>query len=187
MAVTLLVACDGDSPAGPARDSLRVGTWGGDSAGIIVNDTIVHVHINCTYGDFPGPVELDANGQFSVRGSYQLRAFPIVTGPTMPALFTGVLDGNELSGTVVVIDTIEIRLVGVGPVRVRFGREPELGPCPICAVPGNRMGMTGPASADQFVTNSTTMPSTAPIPARKRHPPRRPGSPPRVQNTTAPH
>ena len=115
-----------------AGDDLRVGTWGGDDAAAQVEPTTVHVHVGCTKGDFPAPVDLDAQGRFSVPGSYVLRAFPIEVGPALPAQFAGVVQGTRLTMTIAVNDTVEKKLVVLGPVTVFFGREPRMGPCPIC-------------------------------------------------------
>ncbi len=45
------------------------GTWGGDNAGLIVNDNDVHVHIGCTLGDAVGPIRTDADGKFEATGT----------------------------------------------------------------------------------------------------------------------
>src|SRR4051812_38603057 len=74
---------------------IAVGTWGGDSAALIVGDTAIHLHIACTFGDISGRVTPDATGFFHARGSYVLRAYPITVGPSMPAEFTGQRHGNE--------------------------------------------------------------------------------------------
>ena len=131
--------CHADAFDGPPADGkLAVGTWGGDSAGVIVTDTLTHVHIGCTYGDIPRRVVLDADGRFTVAGSFLLRAYPVAIGPTMPAQFSGRVSGSTLTITVTVSDTIEGRTVIRGPASVRFGKEPKLGPCPICVTPGDR-------------------------------------------------
>ena len=136
-----LATCDSDSFVGPPPTELAGGTWGGDRAGVIVNDSVAHVHIGCTYGDFPAPIALDAETRFSVSGQYLLRAYPVAIGPSMPAQFAGVVRGKELTLTVAVNDTIEKKLVVLGPVTVVFGREPSMGPCPICADPADsRLG-----------------------------------------------
>jgi hypothetical protein len=122
----------GDSPTFPGRERLEVGTWGADNAGVIVDDTLAHVHIGCTFGGFGAPVHLDGDGRFSVPGSYTLRAFPVAIGPSLPAQFAGLVEGNRLTLTVAVNDTVEKKLVILGPVAVTFGREPRMGPCPIC-------------------------------------------------------
>ena len=119
----------------PAGVALATGTWGGDNAGLIVDDTIAHVHVGCTFGNFPAPVVLDESGRFNVSGSYMLHAYPIAVGPSSPAQLAGVLQANRLTLTVAVNDTVEKKLVVLGPVVVLFARDPKLGPCPICRVP----------------------------------------------------
>ena len=114
-------------------DNLRVGTWGGEDAAVQVEPANVHVHVGCTKGDFPAPVDLDAQGRFSVPGTYVLRAFPIEIGPALPAQFAGVVQGTRLTMTIAVNDTVEKKLVVLGPVVVVLGREPRMGPCPICS------------------------------------------------------
>jgi hypothetical protein len=50
----------------------------------------------------------------------------------VPAQFTGTISGSHLTLIVAVNDTVERRIRVLGPVTVRLGREPEMGPCPIC-------------------------------------------------------
>ncbi len=114
---------------------LALGTWGGDGAGLIVSDTTAHLHIGCTKGDFPRPPMLDAGGRFDVAGSYILRAYPLEIGPSLPARFTGTARGSHVIVTVVVNDTVAKQVVTLGPATVVRGREPRLGPCPICRTP----------------------------------------------------
>jgi len=134
-AVALAVAtCEG-SPVDLEGTTLAEGTWGGDDVAAIVTDSLLHVHFGCTNGDFPAPVVLDADGRFSVSGEYLVRAYPVAIGPTMPAEIAGVVLGRDLTMTVAVNDTIEKKLVVFGPSTVRLGVEPQMGPCPICAVP----------------------------------------------------
>ena len=118
-----------------AGDRLPTGTWGGDNAGLIVNDTVAHAHVGCTYGNFPAPVALDQDGRFNVPGDYLLRAYPIAVGPSLPAQFAGVVEGTRLTLTVAVNDTVQKKLVVLGPVTVTLGATPRLGPCPICQTP----------------------------------------------------
>src|SRR4029078_10306724 len=86
IAIVAVAACGtGSSVLPPQGAALAVGTWGGENAGLIVDDTIAHVHVGCTYGNFPGPVALDETGRFNVSGSYVLRAYPVAVGPALPA------------------------------------------------------------------------------------------------------
>ena len=175
-------ACNPEATDGPPSDGLvAVGTWGGDSAGVIVNDTVAHVHIGCTYGDLSGRVTLDANGRFTRSGSFLLRAYPVAIGPTMPASFSGRVTGKTLTLTVTVSDTVNNVTVVRGPVSVRLGTDPRLGPCPICRVPGDRasafapmvalrqpwyqriIGWLAPRARDTAATLPTRSPPAAPL------------------------
>ena len=136
-----VLAC-ADAPVAPV-DATRIaaGTWGGSGAGVIVTDSALHVHIGCSFGDVLGVVALNANGTFSSDGSYMPRAYPIAIGPAVPARFSGKVQGRALTITVIVNDTVTKMERVYGPVVVTYDREPQLGPCPICRVPG----MTAPA------------------------------------------
>lgn len=123
------------SPTDLEGTALAEGTWGGDDAGALVSDTLVHVHFGCTNGDFPAPVVLDADGRFSVSGEYHLHVYPVAIGPAMPAELAGVVRGKDLTMTVAVNDTIADELVVLGPTTVRLGREPRMQVCPICEMP----------------------------------------------------
>jgi hypothetical protein len=131
----LLVAglgCASEDKIAPDGNQLAVGEWGGNNAGILVSDSVAHVHIDCTLGDFKMPVTLDSEHRFNVAGNYVLRAFPVQLGPSLPAQFAGVINGNELTFTVAVNDTVEKRLVALGPFKVYYQRSAMMGPCPIC-------------------------------------------------------
>src|SRR6476661_3785029 len=130
-AALTVAACGGQSVTGSAH-VLTPGTWGGENAGAILDDTVAHVHIGCTLGNFPLPTVVDDQGRFSADGNYTLRAYPIAVGPELPAVFTGVVNGNRLTLSVAVDDTVEKKLVPLGPVTVVLGREPRMQTCPIC-------------------------------------------------------
>jgi hypothetical protein len=138
LAVTAAVAtlaCAAALPVVPADHRLPLGTFGGDSGGMIVGDTAMHLHVACTFGDVSGRVTVDASGRFDVAGSYMLRAYPITVGPSVPARFTGQIDGDRITVTATVDDTVEHRTVVRGPVTLTLGVDPKLGPCPICRRP----------------------------------------------------
>ena len=133
----LLGPCD-TGPAGIV-DGMVVGTWGGENAGLIADDTSAHVHIACTFGNVPQGIEPGTGGEFDVPGSYMLRAYPVAVGPSLPARFQGVVTGKNLTLTVIVQDTVADTTVTLGPVRLYLGREPKMQMCPICRKPGERM------------------------------------------------
>jgi hypothetical protein len=128
----LLGACADESLPPLPGDRLALGTWGGDDAGVIVTDSGTHVHVGCTYGDTPALVPLDADGRFTIDGSYVLRAYPIQIGPTMPAQYSGHVVGRTLTMAIAVNDTVAKQVVALGPITVTYGRTASMGPCPIC-------------------------------------------------------
>lgn len=108
-----------------------VGTWGGENAGMIVTGNDVHVHIGCTLGDATGPIRTDGNGRFEATGTYNVDAFPVDRGILHPARFSGHIVGQTMTLTVTLTDTARV----LGPVTLIYGKEPKMGPCPICRVP----------------------------------------------------
>ena len=116
---------------------LPTGTWGGDSAGMIVDDNSTHFHVACTFGDVSSRIFVNSGGFFDVSGSYVLRAYPITVGPSLPARFVGQINGLAVTLVVIVNDTVMHQTVTRGPVRVTLGQDPRLGPCPIC-LPSDR-------------------------------------------------
>jgi len=126
--ICAIVAC---SAATSTRITDVVGTWGGDNAGLIVNDTDVHVHIGCTLGDAAGPIHTDADGKFEATGTYNVDAYPVNRGVLHPATFSGQIVGQTMTLTVSLTDTAKV----LGPVTLIYGKEPKMGPCPICRVP----------------------------------------------------
>src|SRR6266550_6715299 len=126
--ILALVACSAATST-PITDV--VGTWGGDNAGMIVTGADVHVHIGCTLGDAVGPIHPDADGRFAATGTYSVDAYPVSRGIIHPAQFTGQITGQMMTLTVSLTDTARV----LGPVSLIYGKEPKMGPCPICRVP----------------------------------------------------
>ena len=136
MAVLAMAACASATNAPPPFDGfIALGTWGGDSAAMIVGDTAMHLHIGCTYGDVSGRIPIGTDGRFDVTGSYMLRAYPIAVGPSVPARFVGRLDGATIVVTVTVDDTVQHATVVRGPATVTYAQAPRLMQCPICRRP----------------------------------------------------
>ena len=123
--ILALVACSAATST-PLTDI--VGTWGGENAGMIVSGTEFHVHIGCTLGNAPGRLRPDAEGRFTATGTYNVDAYPVDRGITHPATFTGQITGRTMTLTVTLTDTGQ----ALGPVTLTYGKEPKMGPCPIC-------------------------------------------------------
>lgn len=144
VAIAAIVACSSASTSLPPADGfVALGTWGGDTAGLIVSDTAMHLHVGCTYGDASGRIPLGIDGKFDVSGNYTLRAFPIAVGPTVPARFIGHVDGAVLTVTATITDTVQKQTVTLGPVLVTYNVEPRMKNCPICRRPVYTKRMSG--------------------------------------------
>ena len=131
LAAAIALACASTSGT-PITDVS--GTWGGEDAGLIASDTSAHVHIGCTLGDTKGRIIADLDGHFSITGTYNVDAYPIDRGILHPAQFSGVITGRSMTLTVVLTDNGR----QLGPVTLTLGKEPKMGPCPICRKPGER-------------------------------------------------
>jgi len=147
----------------PSDGVLRQGTWGGDDAGLIVTDSGAHLHVGCTYGEVRGTIPLDAAGHFDVAETHNITAHPVDRGIYLPARLSGRARVTSLTFTVTVDDTVNHRTVVLGPVQVVFGKEPQMGPCPICRTPGDAMARRALLSAP-----GTRIPESAQhVPARR--------------------
>lgn len=122
-----VIAC---STVTPTPITEVAGTWGGENAGLIVDKTDVHVHIGCTVGDAVGPIRPNPDGRFVATGTYNVDAYPVNRGIVHPASFTGRIVGETMTLTVTLTDNGQV----LGPVTLIYGKEPKMGPCPICSV-----------------------------------------------------
>ena len=137
----LLAGCSATAPFPPG--SPIAGTWGGNDAGLMADDTSAHVHVGCTYGNVHQPIVTDPSGQFDIPGEYNVRAFPVDAGVFHPARFEGLILGRKMVLTIQLTDTA----VTLGPVSLTFDVDPVMGPCPICIGPRAR-----PQAAAQRLT-----------------------------------
>ena len=125
--VAVLGPCD---PTGVRPPKDLAGTWGGENAALIADDTSAHVHIGCTYGNIHQQI-VPTEGRFDVPGEQNITAHPVDLGIMHPARFRGRIVGSSMTLTIQLTDTT----VTLGPVLLTFGKEPRMGPCPICRRP----------------------------------------------------
>src|SRR3989442_10596829 len=94
LAIVLLRDCD---LAGPRPSPGKVaGTWGGDGAGLIADDTSAHVHIGCTYGNVHQPIVADSRGRFDLPGEQDITAHPWIGESSTPPASAGRSSGKPL-------------------------------------------------------------------------------------------
>ncbi|MGH9422244.1 MAG: hypothetical protein ACRD3J_19865 [Thermoanaerobaculia bacterium] len=146
IAATIALGCS--STGAPITDI--TGTWGGKDAGLIATDTSAHVHIGCTLGDTKGRIVPDVDGRFSISGTYDVDAYPIERGIIHPAIFFGQIVGRTMTLTVTLTDTTRV----LGPVTLVLGKEPQMGPCPICRHPGEKSAFWSRRISQRFATSS---------------------------------
>ena len=105
------------------------GTWGGDAAVLMADDSSAHFHIGCTYGNVHQPIVLDLNSRFDMAGEHNITAYPIDLGIFHPARLTGSIDGRTMTLRVTLTDTA----VTLGPAVLKFNEEPMYTyPCSRC-------------------------------------------------------
>jgi hypothetical protein len=131
-ATLALGPCD---PTGVKPPKDLAGTWGGENAALIADDTSAHIHIGCTYGNVHQQIIPDSDGRFDVPGEQNITAHPVDRGILHPARFSGRVSRGIMMLTVTLTDTT----VTLGPVKLAFGQEPRMGPCPICRRTGAAM------------------------------------------------
>ncbi len=117
----------GQAAAGKT-DHARAGTWGGKDISVSVTDSGATIEYSCAEGTISQPIVLDANGNFDVKGVYVAEH----GGPTRvgednshPARYSGRIDGNKMTLTVMLTDTKEI----IGTYTLTYGALTQLVKC----------------------------------------------------------
>lgn len=79
-------------------------------------------------GNIPQQIVPDAKGRFDVSGQQNITAHPVDLGVLHPARFSGRIQNARMTLTVTLTDTAVV----LGPIQLAYGKEPRMGPCPIC-------------------------------------------------------
>jgi hypothetical protein len=87
------------------------GLWGGQNVQLDVTEDGANVRFSCAHGKIEQPLTLDAEGHFSVKGTFVAEGM----GPThednppksQPAVFKGVVHNSSMTLTVTVTDAKE--------------------------------------------------------------------------------
>ncbi len=100
--VAALAACAADGPAANRLDRVPTGDWGGQSVNLAVEDAGAHIEFDCAHGTLTGPLSLDAEGRFSVPGTFFREGGPVRTDdPGTPVRYSGHTDGQSMQLDVV--------------------------------------------------------------------------------------
>ena len=126
-AAALPLAACGDSRIGPP--AIITGDWGGDHAGLIATADSSTLEYDCAAGRITEPLRPHSDGSFTAVGTHTPgHGGPIRIDealPKRPARYTGRVDGDHLSLTVVMTDSA----VTVGTFDLYRGRSPHVFKC----------------------------------------------------------
>jgi hypothetical protein len=91
------------SMASAQKTRIAKGVWGGLHINLEVNANSAKVEFDCAHGAIEGPLVVDGNGKFELRGSFTAeRGGPVradETPESRPATYSGTIKGNTMTLT----------------------------------------------------------------------------------------
>jgi hypothetical protein len=96
----LLVACAANPDDASRLDRVPNGDWGGEHVRLNVADTGGKIEFDCAHGSLDGPLTLDPDGRFDVKGSLVGEGGPVMkdeAANARPARYRGQTDGRSMS------------------------------------------------------------------------------------------
>jgi len=124
--LSLVAACASPRTSPP---SVIVGDWGGDHAGLIATPDSGTLEYDCAAGRITEPLRPASDGRFVAAGTHTPgHGGPVGIGeilPKRPAVYTGIVDGDLLTLTVVMTDSNVV----VGTFQLTRGRSPHVFKC----------------------------------------------------------
>ena len=125
--LTIGASCGSASAPGAPTDRnvsdiVRFGIWGGNHIGLQVTDKGARVEYDCARGSIDEALSLDSEGRFDVGGKYVRERGgpqPVEAGPWRPARYSGRVDGDTMTLTVILADTKE----PLGTFSLTYGRQ----------------------------------------------------------------
>ncbi len=99
LVVFFLISCAG----GADMQRIPIGVWGGEHINIDVAEQSATIEYDCAHGVIEGPLTVDANGRFKLRGTHTPeRGGPIRADEQQqshPANYVGSISGNKMTLT----------------------------------------------------------------------------------------
>ena len=91
------------SMANPQKTRIATGVWGGVHINLDIGRNSAKVEYDCAHGAIEGPLVVDADGKFELRGSFTMeRGGPARAGDTSegrPATYSGTIKGDTMTLT----------------------------------------------------------------------------------------
>jgi hypothetical protein len=92
-----------------SMQQIPTGVWGGDHVRLEVGSKSANIEYDCAHGVIEGPLVVDANGRFNLRGTHTPeRGGPVRSDETprrLPAAYVGSINGNKMTLTLKLADT----------------------------------------------------------------------------------
>lgn len=101
-------SCEGGKKAPMSQQQARVakGIWGGPNVHVEVTEGGARIRFTCARGSIDGPVALDSEGRFSVKGTFAAEGMGPQREddppPSGPAVYSGVVRDRKMTLTVTV-------------------------------------------------------------------------------------
>lgn len=118
-----------ERPRGGGPRRIPAGTWAGSQMAMTVSEDGADVEYGCGRGRIRGPLALDAEGRFDLKGTHvQEQPGPEREGQepgSRPARYKGQIKGKTMTVTVSLADARE----SLGPFTLSYGRPPVLRKC----------------------------------------------------------
>ena len=88
---------------------IPTGVWGGEHISLDVGTKSAKIEYDCAHGMIEGPLEVDANGKFNLRGTHTPeRGGPVRSDDSprsLPATYVGSISGDKMTLTLKLSDT----------------------------------------------------------------------------------
>ena len=99
LVVIFLISCVSESN----MQKIPTGAWGGEHISLEVGSKSATIEYDCAHGVIDGPLEMDANGRFNLKGTHTPeRGGPVRDNdqpPAHPAKYVGSISGNTMTLT----------------------------------------------------------------------------------------
>ncbi len=105
LGLIFMISCAGAT----SMQRIPVGIWGGDHARVEVGEKSASIEYDCAHGVIEGPLVVEANGRFNLRGTHTPeRGGPVRSDETprsLPATYVGSVSGDKMTLTLKLADT----------------------------------------------------------------------------------
>ena len=109
-------------------ERIPTGEWGGTHISMNVGERSATIEYDCAHGEIPGPLNIDGEGNFELRGTFTPeRGGPVRADETQraqPAIYSGTINGKTMSLTLKVAGSDETE-----NFTLEKGKEAELFKC----------------------------------------------------------